>query len=88
MVTPTLTLINVLFTAYSLAIVARALLPWFRVSHYHPVMRFVVQITEPVLAPLRRFIPSAGGLDFSPMVALVILWVVQSLLRSLIVALF
>ncbi len=88
MVTLTLTLINLLFTAYSLAIVARALLPWFRVSRYHPVMRFVVQITEPVLAPLRRFIPSAGGLDFSPMVALVILWVVQSLLRSLVVALF
>jgi YggT family protein len=83
-----LRLINVVFTIYSLAIVARALLPWFRISYYHPVMRFLVQITEPLLGPLRRYIRPVGGLDFTPMVALLLLWVVEQLLQVLIVALF
>jgi YggT family protein len=83
-----LRLINVVFTIYSLAIVARALLPWFRISYYHPVMQFLVQITEPLLGPLRRYIPPMGGLDFTPMVALLLLWLVEQLLQMLIVALF
>jgi YggT family protein len=83
-----LRLINLLFALYSFAIIARALLPWFRVSYYHPVMRFLIQITEPILAPLRRYIPPMGGLDFTPMAALIILWIVEQLLRTLIVMLF
>ena len=83
-----LRVINVLFTVYSLAIIARSLLPWFRIDTYHPAMRFLIRITEPVLAPLRRFIPPIGGLDFTPMVALLLLGFVEQLLRALIVALF
>lgn len=88
MVVVLLRLINVAFTLYSFAIIARALLPWFRVSPYHPVMRFLIEITEPLLAPLRRYIPPVGGLDFTPMVALLILWVIEQLLRTLLVTLF
>jgi len=83
-----LRLINLIFTLYSFAIIARALLSWVRISYYHPVARFLVQITEPVLAPLRRYIPLVGGVDFTPMVALLILWFVEQLLQVLIVALF
>ena len=83
-----LRLLNLLFTLYSFAFIARALLSWFRVSYYHPVARFLIQITEPLLAPLRRYIPPMGGLDFTPMVALVILWIVEQILQMLIVALF
>jgi YggT family protein len=83
-----LRLINVIFTVYSLAFFARALLPWFRVSYYHPVMRFLVQITEPLLGPLRRYIRPVGGIDFTPMVALLLLWLVEQLLQVLILALF
>ena len=76
-------LINLLFTLYSLAIILRALLPWFGITIYHPVMRFLVQITEPLLAPLRRYVPPIGGLDFTPMLALIVLWIVEELLRAL-----
>jgi len=79
--------LNVLFSLYSLAIVLRALLPWFRIDTYHPVMRFLVQITEPLLAPLRRYVPAVSGLDFTPMVALIILWAVEQLLRVLLTVL-
>jgi YggT family protein len=82
-----LRLINVVFTLYTLAFIARAFLSWMRISYYHPVARFLIQITEPVLAPLRRYIPPVGGLDFTPMVALLILWFVERLLRMVLLAL-
>ena len=87
-VTLLLQLINLLFTLYTFAIIARALLPWLRISYYHPIMRFLIRITEPVLAPLRRYIPPMGGLDFTPMIALLVLWLLEQLLRALILALF
>jgi YggT family protein len=82
-----LRLISFFFTLYTLAFIARAFLSWMRISYYHPVARFLIQITEPVLAPLRRYIPPVGGLDFTPMVALLILWFVEQLLRTLLLAL-
>lgn len=80
-----LRLINLVFTLYSFAIIARTLLPWLRVDPYNPVVQFIVQITEPMLAPLRRYVRPAGGLDFTPMIALLILWFIEQLLRMLIV---
>jgi len=79
--------INLLFTLYSLAIFARVLLPYLRVDRYHPVVRFLIQITDPLLVPLRRYIPPVSGLDFTPMVALLILWLIEQLLRTLILSL-
>lgn len=75
-------LLKLLFSTYSFAIIIRSFLPWLGVSHYHPVMRFLIDITEPLLAPLRRFIPSVGGLDFSPMVALLVVWAVEQAVRT------
>jgi YggT family protein len=80
-------LINPVYFLYTLAFIARALLSWMRISYYHPVVRFLIRITEPVLAPLRRYIPPVGGLDFTPMVALIILGFVRELLRMLLLAL-
>ncbi|MCX7681563.1 MAG: YggT family protein [Anaerolineae bacterium] len=83
-----LRLTNLAFTLYSAAIIIRAFLSWFNVSYHHPVGRFLFEITEPLLAPLRRYVPIIGGFDFTPMVALVLLWLAESLLRVLILALF
>jgi YggT family protein len=87
MLSVVLRILNIAFTLYEFAIVARALLPWFRVSPYHPVMQFLIQITEPLLGPIRRNLPAIGGFDFSPMVALLILWAVELLLRRTLVIL-
>jgi YggT family protein len=83
-----LQLVNWIFTLYSFAIIARALLSWLRISYYHPVARFLIQITEPLLTPLRRYIPPVSGLDITPMVALLILWLVERLLQTLILLLY
>ncbi len=81
-------LVNLVFTLYSLIIIARSFLSWFRIDPYHPVARFLILSTEPVLAPLRRYISPVGGLDFTPLVALLILWLVERLLQTLILTLF
>ena len=81
-------LVDWIFTLYSFAFIARALLSWLRVSYDHPVARFLIQITEPLLIPLRRYIPPMGGLDFTPMIALLILQFVEQLVRMLVWMLF
>ena len=79
--------IDILFDFYSFAIIVRSLLPWLGVGNYHLVMQFLIQITEPVLAPLRRYIPPMCGLDLTPMAALLVIWLVEQVLQLLIMAL-
>lgn len=64
-----------LLEALTVVIVLRALMTWISPGETNPLARFLYQITEPVLAPLRRILPKFGGLDFSPFVAVVILQV-------------
>ena len=78
-----LTFISLLFEILSWAIIIRVLLSWVRIDPYHPVIRLLDQITEPILAPLRNILPTAGGLDFSPIVAIVLLELVRQLLFSI-----
>jgi YggT family protein len=82
-----LRLINLLYILYSLAIVFRALLPRFGMDYYHPIMQFLLRITEPLLAPLRRYVPPFAGLDLTPMVALIVLWIVEQLLQVVLLTL-
>ena len=62
------------------AIFARAAASWFVRDGGGSIMRFLFDVTEPVLAPLRRFMPSAMGIDFSPMVAILGLYLLRQLL--------
>jgi YggT family protein len=76
-------LIRALFGLYYLVLIARALLPMLGVSYAHPVMRFIYQITEPLLGPIRRRLPPTSGLDFSPLVLMIILWFLEQFLLQL-----
>lgn len=82
-----ITFVNLLFQILSWAIIIRVLLSWVRIDPYHPLIRLLDQITEPILAPLRRLLPTAGGLDFSPIIAIVLLSLVQRLIISLLISL-
>jgi len=81
-------LIDTLVNLFSLAILIRVILSWVRFDPYHPVSVFIYQVTEPVLAPIRRFLPSMGMIDFSPLVALVLIQVVQAVLSQLLLSLY
>jgi YggT family protein len=79
------TVIRVFFEVLSLAIIARALLSWFPISPYHPLVTILNQITEPILAPIRRYIPTTIGIDISPLVAIILLQVIERILLGLLV---
>jgi len=52
-------------------VIARAILSWVSPDPYNPIVRFIHNVTEPVLYPIRRRIPlSFGGIDFSPVIVL------------------
>jgi YggT family protein len=72
-------LIRALFTLYTLALIARAVLPLLGMSYAHPVMRFLYDATEPLLAPIRRRLPPTGQIDLSPMVLVLLLWLVEQI---------
>lgn len=76
--------INTLFSLYVLALMLRFLLAWVRADFYNPVSQFLVKITNPVLVPLRRFVPPLGGVD---MASVVLMLAVQMLGIALILLL-
>jgi len=76
--------VDLFFTLLSLAILARVLLSWVRVSPYHPAVEFLYRITEPILAPLRKVIPPIGMVDVSPVIALILLQIIQEVLVAII----
>ena len=61
-------LVEVLFSLYIAAIVIRLLLGFARANFHNPLSQFIVKVTNPVLVPLRRFIPSFGSIDTSAVV--------------------
>jgi YggT family protein len=77
-------LISIIFRILYLAILARVLVSWVNPNPYHPAMQILYQITEPILAPIRRYLPSTGMIDFSPLVAIVLLEVARWVLLSLV----
>jgi len=79
--------VNLLVYVLTTAIFLRAIFSWFvPPGSDNPIMRFLVEITEPVIAPLRRVLPSMGMLDLSPLVAMLLLQVIGSLVASTLAA--
>ena len=83
-------LVNYFILLFTVAIFARAILSFLPLLMQPPYPAFVEylnrvinQVTEPVLAPVRRMLPSFGGIDLSPMVVIVVLWVIRSVLQKL-----
>ncbi len=64
---------------YSWVIIAAALISWVSPDPRNPIVMFLRQVTEPVLAPVRRFLPpwKTGGLDFSPLIVILAIQFVE-----------
>lgn len=78
-----LTVISGILTILSYAIIARAVMSWIRPNPHHPLMRILRKITDPILDPLERIIPPIAGMDFTPVIAIVLIQLVQGLLPRL-----
>ena len=78
-------LLNGLLSFYILLIFLRVIFSWVNVSYSHRWMRLLVTATEPLLGPLRRAIPFIGGFDVSPIVALLIVQVLQRVVAGMLI---
>ncbi|PKM45017.1 MAG: YggT family protein [Firmicutes bacterium HGW-Firmicutes-8] len=81
-------IVDGIFTAIWWLVIARLILsflPLFmRIDPYNPVVRFINETTEPLMAPFRRLVPPVGGIDFSPMIMLFVLQLFQNWIMKLI----
>jgi YggT family protein len=77
-------LVSWTFTILKLALVVRVISSWLPISPYSGWIRWSYALSEPVLMPLRRIVPSFGGLDFTPILAYFLLNIIESLLFRLV----
>jgi YggT family protein len=77
-------IVGLVLTIYMLLIVVRVVVSLIAPNVVTPLMTLTHKITEPLFYEIRRYLPPIGNIDFSPLVALIALW----LLRALIVSLF
>jgi YggT family protein len=70
-------LVSTLTDLYVTAILLRLLLQWVRADFYNPLSQFLIKVTNPVLVPARRLIPSIGRLDTASVVVMLLLELVQ-----------
>ena len=74
--------VEILGWALYVAILARVIVSWLPIgpdSPFAPVVRTIYEITEPILSPIRRLIPGMGMFDLSPMIAIILIMVIQRL---------
>jgi YggT family protein len=77
-------IVDAIFWLLNLAILLRVLFSWINPDPRNALVHLIYQVTEPILGPLRRYIPSFGGLDITPMIALLLLEMLHRLLLDLI----
>jgi YggT family protein len=79
-----LQVVNIAIIILTVIIFARVIVSWIAIggsSGNNPFVAFVYQISEPILAPVRRILPRTGTIDLSPMVTLLILWGIWRLVQ-------
>ncbi len=81
-----LALVNYLSLGLSLLLIAYVVLSYF-MDPYHPVRSTVDRIVNPILNPIRRVLPRTGMVDLSPLVAIILVQVLEALLKNLLLSL-
>ena len=77
---PLILLIASLIDAYSVIVFVAAIFSWLQLPPSSQVVRIARMLTEPALAPIRRLVPPAGRLDFSPLILLVLIQILGHVL--------
>jgi YggT family protein len=79
-------IIHRIFQLLSLLVIVQVVLSYF-MSPFHPFRQFIDRLVEPMLAPIRRILPQTGMLDFSPLVLIILLQVIDTILTSILLRL-
>ena len=74
--------LSILIPILEIAIFGRVIMSWFDPGGQYAISRVIREITEPVIGPIRRLIPSVGMLDLSPLIALFLLNILQQVVLS------
>ena len=69
---------DLLITLYIIVVIVRVILSWVPHNQYSSLVRFVHNVTEPLLIRIRRFVPLLGGFDLSPMILIFGLYIIES----------
>ena len=69
-----------LIDLYTVVVFIAVIISWLQLPPDNPVARFTRMATEPLLVPIRKLVPATGGLDFSPLILLILLRVVRGML--------
>lgn len=73
-------IVDLLVNVFIWTIIIQAILSWVNPSQHHPAVGVLRSLTDPVLTPIRRVLPATGGLDLSPLVAIIVLYLLRILL--------
>ena len=73
-------LLDMLLTLAMFVIIARAVLSWVSPDPNNPIVRIIIQLSEPLLFPIRRHVPYVGGIDLSPIIAIFALMFLEGFL--------
>jgi YggT family protein len=74
-------ILHIVLNLYLWLVIARAILSWVNPDPYNAIVRFLYSVTEPVLYAIRRRVPVFfGGIDFSPMIVILIIYFLDSFL--------
>lgn len=78
-------IIDLLYWVFWILILVRVVLSFVQISPYHPLVQMVYQLTEPILEPIRNIMPRTGMIDFSPLIALLLLGLLRRLLYMVLI---
>ena len=78
-----LTFFKLLFTLLWVLILARVIISWTNPRGGGSLVAFIYQVTEPILAPIRRILPPTSGIDWSPLIAMLILGALTRIIYAL-----
>lgn len=81
-----LILINYLSLAFSILLIAYVVLSYF-MDPYHPIRSTINNMVNPILNPIRRIMPQTGMVDFSPLVAIILVQIIEFILTRLLISL-
>ncbi|MDT8375502.1 MAG: YggT family protein [Mariprofundaceae bacterium] len=72
--------LNIALTIAMVVVIARAILSWVSPDPHNPIVRIINQLSEPMLFPVRRRVPYFSGIDFSPIIVLMIIFFLDEFL--------
>ena len=76
-------IITMLLRVYLYIIIARAIISWFSPNPYNPLYKVLYDMTEPILHQIRQYMPQEWGIDFSPMIAIVLINIINIVLTMM-----